>query len=1304
MNSYSIPMMSNYRFGTLGLVNGRIKHFASRFQTAVTEYITFTCTLISIFTFLVALFSSQSVAGGDNEPLSSNDSTHHYDVANKTPTGFIPINTADVVESPEPDPSFFNQTIKLSDYIKQRCQTYHPALSQCQQAHSLSPLFSNTTPEKPSDTDVNPMTGDDIKLFNHRLATNKEISQFRKYLKAHQSIVINGAEQKVEKLSEKTPLLYQFFSISADSQIPPEYVATFRNNCKMEPDRKTLILTDSYYSNAHDRQILESLAAEFDHVELFDISQLPQALDIHGVKVIRSVLSDGQPTFEIQSDQYSKYYAMYWLYIDCARFFALYQCDQLFQGSSDDESQGCIFMDWDFFLTREIGEVYLPGGIACYIQDEFVPDYDSVIHSLTIENGLIAVSNAHHRVLENVFTRPLNTPYMSFVTAISNFFSEASKTEHRQVNVGCSIEVTPEDFIPRGYLSAFQRNYGQIREGEWIQWEDLKYDPGTAWRQMIAFPVSECMVPDVSRFLGISTWQAHTTDEPTPQPLAHDEGSDQDVFTNITQPEQPHSPSTSNLKFSSVFAQINQLEDSHSYQNIPSRPHNPDRLAAVNEKDSVAIDADSHHAKETGLIRPPLLTASTARHRFSLHCSIETGRGNWTKNNPVICARSISFNNFQVAKAIKSLGENELSILTELKQGMHENIANLLDTAKNNKGEEFVILQHGGDKLTDRMQHRKMSQQSINHCIAQLVDAVIYLHSLGIVHRDLNPDNILFNEGFIKVCDFGLSLRENQALSEAVPLCYAPIEAYLGINDSSYDFWSIGCLLYELACGRRLFSAEVIRPVAYAAIQARTHHTPFHLDDTNPHYTQLSEIIKKAQKEISRKAGEPAADFFAQAMALDYRERLNAQQVEKHPYIQASESSLFQFHGTERSVSTATRTADTIEEVFTFDNNEFSRPSSPSLTVPNTDYSGEENTKKCVPHDTVYENTAYPLAQTNRYANLNPVPDQANKEREVIEIPIISGPSYDNPNYLLLQKDTRQINTKADATTVIKQGDRYDQTISFSLHCAPEELDLKTNQGMSPTENDRFVEIRQRALSLTNRLSTIQDMQWLPKSKKFYQKTRSPTPSEYSHILIGLKKALQLEKKKGHRSLSKKKSPTLPLSPKRSNPCVAHNKTHNEKTHLYYQENKDITGNVWGHRYFAQLGSQGLIEVDKTTFKQLNRQRLQQHKKAHEKHVRWDPALRKTEDGSKRNDKTTPHNPEVTTQPPTLLQPETAHNPLIERTDTPPKQRNALSLVCRTLKSMLLDSDDEFPVIKKRSTPNFLIFIRGWGAVANQAR
>lgn len=88
----------------------------------------------------------------------------------------------------------------------------------------------------------------------------------------------------------------------------------------------------------------------------------------------------------------------------------------------------------------------------------------------------------------------------------------------------------------------------------------------------------------------------------------------------------------------------------------------------------------------------------------------------------------------------------------------------------------------------------------------QCLDALQYLHRLGIIHCDLKPENVLiksYSRCEIKVIDLGSSCFHTDNLCLYVQSrSYRAPEVILGLPyDQRIDMWSLGCILAELCSG-----------------------------------------------------------------------------------------------------------------------------------------------------------------------------------------------------------------------------------------------------------------------------------------------------------------------------------------------------------------------------------------------------------------------------------------------------------------------------------------------------------------------
>ena len=165
--------------------------------------------------------------------------------------------------------------------------------------------------------------------------------------------------------------------------------------------------------------------------------------------------------------------------------------------------------------------------------------------------------------------------------------------------------------------------------------------------------------------------------------------------------------------------------------------------------------------------------------------------------------------------------EREINIL---KNTFHYNIIKIYQV-KETTNTICMIMEYaeGGELFSYIIDQGYLSEDESRNIFQQIIDAIYYLHQIGICHRDLKPENILFDskeKKRIKIIDFGLSNLYivgntkdsiNLSLSNKKELLntpcgspgYAPPEMILGCKYDGIltDIWSSGIILYAMLCG-----------------------------------------------------------------------------------------------------------------------------------------------------------------------------------------------------------------------------------------------------------------------------------------------------------------------------------------------------------------------------------------------------------------------------------------------------------------------------------------------------------------------
>ena len=222
---------------------------------------------------------------------------------------------------------------------------------------------------------------------------------------------------------------------------------------------------------------------------------------------------------------------------------------------------------------------------------------------------------------------------------------------------------------------------------------------------------------------------------------------------------------------------------------------------------------------------------------------------------------------------IRERFERETKIIARLEHGA---IVPVYDVGRDQDQLFFVMRYMSGGSLSDRIQNTPMTFTEIANIVQRVAAALDYAHDKGVIHRDLKPGNILFDEyNNPYISDFGIakltqaSIKLTSSGIIGTPTYMSPEQAQGEAVDGRSDIYSLGVILFEMLSGRTPYEATT--PLGMAFKHA-SEPVP-HISKVNPNLpADVDAVIEKVMakdREQRYSSGVEFANAFSTSITED---------------------------------------------------------------------------------------------------------------------------------------------------------------------------------------------------------------------------------------------------------------------------------------------------------------------------------------------------------------------------------------------------------------------------------------------------
>jgi len=154
----------------------------------------------------------------------------------------------------------------------------------------------------------------------------------------------------------------------------------------------------------------------------------------------------------------------------------------------------------------------------------------------------------------------------------------------------------------------------------------------------------------------------------------------------------------------------------------------------------------------------------------------------------------------------------------------HAGLVSVFDTVTDEEGVLIVMEYVDGETLADALRRGPLPAKRVLEILTALASALDYVHSQGVVHRDVKPANVLLRtDGAVKLADLGVGLaRDHTRITQAgqvlgTPAYMSPEQIDGASPTPAMDIYALGAMTYEMLTGEKARKGRTALEVAQRA-------------------------------------------------------------------------------------------------------------------------------------------------------------------------------------------------------------------------------------------------------------------------------------------------------------------------------------------------------------------------------------------------------------------------------------------------------------------------------------------------------